>query len=208
MQQGTSSSSTTASRRLGASVRQRMWMLGALLAAGSAALVLSLSAWAGPDGGERGFFQHGHHHAHMMGGHHGGMPFGFWGGRHVERILDRIDATPAQREQIRQILEKAKAESRALHQEGRALHDQGLQLWAQPQIDAAAAEQLRRQMLAHHDKVSQNMLRYAIEVGTVLTPAQRAQLAEDIQKRRDRMKARHAAAQAGASAASQPAPRK
>ena len=202
------SSSMSSTRNWRELVQARMWLLGSLLVAGSAAFVFSLSAWAGPGGAEHGSRHSGGHHAmHMMGGYHGGFPLGLWGGRHAERVLDRIEATPAQREQIRQIVERAKTDLHAQHQEGRALHEQGLKLWAQPQIDTAAAERLRQQMLAHHDKASQKMLGYMIEIGNVLTPAQRAKLADDMQKRHARKMERRAAAQA-ASAASHPAPRK
>lgn len=171
--------------------RRRFWPLAGLLAAGSIALVWSLGAWAGG----------GHHHGHGMHGMHGatasspmggmagmgGMP---WGGRHLERMLDKVDATAAQREQIRKVADQAQADMAKLHEEGRTLHEQGLKLWAQPKIDATAAEKLRKQMLAHHDKCSKRMLQATIDVGNVLTPEQRAKVAEYMQKRHDKHRAR------------------
>ncbi|MFT3857467.1 MAG: Spy/CpxP family protein refolding chaperone [Aquabacterium sp.] len=182
-------------RAITAPVSRHSWALAGLLAAGSAALVLSLSAWAGPSEGGPGM--HGGDRPHMMAGMHGGddmgmgmmghggLPFG--SGRHLDRWLDQIDATPAQRDQIKPILEKSAADLKALHEEGRKLHEEGLKLWAQPKLDAAAAEKLRKQMLTHHDKCSKRMMQTMLDVGNVLTPEQRAKVAEHMQKRHERM---------------------
>lgn len=183
--------STTASAQ---NPTRRMWALAALLATGSAALVISLNAWAGGSGhgGHGGPGMDGMHMAAGMGmgGHHGKHGFAL-GGRHLERMLDKVDATPAQREQIRPLMAKAGADLKAMHEEARALHEQGLKLWAQPQIDAAAAERLRQQMLAQHDKVSKRMLQATLDVGQVLTPAQRAKMAERMQERMRKHQERH-----------------
>jgi Spy/CpxP family protein refolding chaperone len=85
---------------------RRKWALGGVIASGTVALAMSLGAWAG--GRHGGDFGDGMH----WGAHHGGasamMPFG---GRHLSRVLDRIDATPAQREQIKPLAEKAMADT-------------------------------------------------------------------------------------------------
>jgi len=169
--------SATRTTSMARPAQRRMWALGALLAAGSAAFILSVNAWAGGEHHARGV----HDGSHMV----AGMPGypGLLGGRHLERVLDRLEATPAQREQIKPIAEKAAADLKALHQEGRTLREQGRKLWAQPNIDAGAAETLRQQFMAHHDKVSKRMLQATIDVGRVLTPEQRAKLAERMQKR-------------------------
>lgn len=179
-------------RALSAPGTQRKWMLGSLLLAGSAAVIMSFSAWAG--GAGQGAMGACMHHMGGMGGMHGGMSMPF-AGPSMNRMLDRVDATPAQRAQIQPIVDKATKDLTALHDEGRALHEQGMKLWSQPKLDASAAEKVRKQMLRHHDKVSQRMLQAMLEVGNVLTPAQRAQLAERMQKRHERMMERRAASQ-------------
>lgn len=173
--------------------QKQRWAIGALIAATSASIVLSLSAWAGgdepPASGPPGM--------HMMGGPDG-MPFG---GRHLNHMLDEAGATSAQREQIKQIVDKAQVDLKALHEQGRALHEQGLKLWAQPNLDSAEAEQLRQQMLAQHDKSSKRMLQLMLDVGKVLTPEQRAKIADQMQKHHadmmQRMKAHLSASQPG-----------
>jgi len=137
---------------------------------------------------------------HMMGGPGGpdGMPFG---GRHMNHLLDEANATPAQRDQIKQLVDKAQADLKTLHEQGRALHEQGLKLWAQPTLDSGAAETLRQSMLAQHDKVSKRMMQLMLDVGKVLTPEQRAKIADQMRKHHadmmQRMKDRMAASQPG-----------
>ncbi|MDE2564320.1 MAG: Spy/CpxP family protein refolding chaperone [Burkholderiales bacterium] len=99
------------------------------------------------------------------------------------RALDRVDATPAQREQIRQILQAARKDLQPLREQGRSLREQGLALFTQPTIDAAAAEALRQQELTLHDQASRRMLQAMVDAGNVLTTAQRQRLAAQLQQR-------------------------
>lgn len=117
----------------------------------------------------------------MMGGHRGGM-MGM--GMLPERALDAVQASAEQRAQIRQITDAARVDLRNLRDQARPLHDQARQLFVQPSVDAAAAEALRQQMVAQHDQASKRMLQAMLDVSRVLTPEQRAKLAE--------MRAQHA----------------
>jgi protein CpxP len=165
--------------------RQR-WAMGALIAAASASVVISLSAWAGSEHREGGTPMHGMHGEHGdMGAGPGG--FGGFGGRHLQHLLDEAKATDAQRTQINAIADKAQADLKTLHEQGRSLHEQGLKLWAAPKLDAAAAEKLRQHMLAHHDQVSKRAMQAMLDVGAVLTPEQRATIGEQMQKRHEGM---------------------
>ena len=127
------------------------------------------------------------HHGAGMGGP-GAMMFGGSPehiGRGVDRMLDGLNATDAQRAQVKQIALAAATDLKAQHDAGRGLRDQGLQLFATPTVDARAAEALRRQMLDQHDQASKRVLQAMLDVSAVLTPEQRAKFAE-------RMKQRHA----------------
>jgi len=136
--------------------------------------------------------------AQGMGGmaHHGGGmggPMMFGGsperlGRGIDHMLDGLGATDAQRSQIKQIAMAAAADLKAQHEAGVSLRDKGMQLFAAPTVDAAAAESLRQQMLAQHDQASKRMLQAMLDISKVLTPEQRAKFGE-------RMKQRHAAMQ-------------
>jgi len=111
-------------------------------------------------------------------------------GRGMDRMLDGLGVTDAQRAQIKQITTSAAADIRAQHDAGRALHDKGMQLFAAPTVDAAAAESLRQQMLAQHDQSSKRMLQAMLDVSKVLTPEQRAKMAQRAQERRAIMRDR------------------
>lgn len=135
--------------------------------------------------------EHPHHHDRMMHGRgHGGPGMMPLEGRRLDRVLDQVKATDAQRTQIKALAQSAQADLKPLHEAGRSIHEQTLALFAQPQVDAAAAEKLRQQGLASHDAMSKRMLQFALDASKVLTPAQRAELVAKVQKHHDRMKSR------------------
>jgi Spy/CpxP family protein refolding chaperone len=121
-------------------------------------------------------------HMHDHGPRHGGP----MGGRHMDRMLERVNATAEQRTKIRAIFEAAGKDMRAQADTRRQLHEQGLALLAQPTIDANAVESLRQQMLAQHDQATRRWSKAMIDAANVLTPQQRAQLAEEMRKHAER----------------------
>ena len=121
-------------------------------------------------------------------GHHGEMGGAPFMGRMSERMLDSVNATPEQRAQIKQITEAAAADLKTQRESRRALHERAMDLFKQPTVDANAAEALRQQMLQQHDQASRRMMQAMLEVSRVLTPEQRAQLADRMAQRREMMK--------------------
>ena len=111
--------------------------------------------------------------------------------RMAERLLSRVKATPEQKAQIQKIMDKAHQDMQAQRGQHEALHKQALALMAAPQLDPAAAEKLRQSMLAEHDQRSKAMMNTLLEVGKVLTPEQRKQLADELQKQGERRGGRH-----------------
>ncbi|MGY4830392.1 Spy/CpxP family protein refolding chaperone [Sphaerotilaceae bacterium SBD11-9] len=150
--------------------------LGLLMAAvGSVAV----TAWAQPHGGPRG-------------GADFGGPGLFMGpsehvGRGVDRLLDGLNATDAQRSQIKQIAQAAAADLKAQHDAARGLHERGLELFTAPVVDARAVEALRQQRLAQHDQASKRVTQALLDIANVLTPEQRVKLSERIKQREQRM---------------------
>lgn len=132
--------------------------------------------------------EHGARHAahHPAGGP--GMPGGMM---LPERALDEVGATPEQKAKVRDIAKAARDDLQKQHEAGRDLHQKMMALMAAPTIDTAAAEALRQQQLARHDAVSKRMLQAMLDVQAVLTPDQRAKLAERMKTRMDRMEHRH-----------------
>lgn len=125
-------------------------------------------------------------HGRMHGGDGTGMEM-----RGFERMLDRVQATPEQRTQIRKIMESARADVRAGREAGRAERGKLAELLARPEIDAAAVEAARQQLVARHDAASKRMTQALVEAGRVLTPEQREKLAAQAQQRRDMMHRHH-----------------
>ena len=156
----------------------RMMMAGVVIALSGATALTAFAAGEGPE-------THGHH---MHGGH--AMGGGAFMGRLSDRMLDSVNATPEQRTQIRQITEAAIADLKAQRESGRALRQRSMELFKQPTVDANAAEVLRQEMMAQHDASSKRMLQAMLEVSRVLSPEQRAQLADTMVQRREAMQRR------------------
>ena len=108
-------------------------------------------------------------------------------GHMIDHMLDGLNATDAQRTQIKQIAQAAAADLKAQHEAGRALRDKAMQVFTAPTVDAAAAESLRQQMLTQHDQVSRRMLQAMLDVSRVLTPEQRAKIGERMKQRSEMM---------------------
>lgn len=166
------------------SPRQRV-ALGALIAATSASVVLSISAWAGSE--EPPASRQPHPRMEAGAPPFGGPMAGPFAGRHLQRLLDDAKASEAQKAQIKTISDKAQADLKTLFDEGKGLREQSLQLWAAPKLDPAAAEKVRQQMEAHHDKVSKRMLQAMLDIGNVLTPEQRATVAKQMARHHEDM---------------------
>jgi len=141
---------------------------------------ISLSAWAGPMGGMHG------------GRHGGGMGFGSPErmARGIDRMLDGLNASDAQRAQIKQIAGAAAADLKAQSAARRALRERGVQAFTGPNVDAGAAEQVRQQMLQQHDQSSRRMTQAMVDIARVLTPEQRARVGERMRDRAARMEER------------------
>ena len=158
---------------------------------------IGVSAWAQPASappppGMEGGMGHGMHGMHGgMGGP--GMMFGGSPehmGRMIDHMLDGLNASDAQRSQIKQIAAQAAADLKAQAAAGRGQRQRGMQIFTAPTVDAAAAEQLRQQMLQQHDQMSRRVTQAMVAVANVLTPEQRAKVGERMRDRQARMEER------------------
>lgn len=193
----------TITARQGVSTQRRVqWvMLGMLMTLLAA---LGMSAWAQTPPGMDGHpgMAHGgpggmeHHGGMEHGGHHGmGPGMMFRGspehiGRMIDHMLDGLHASDAQRGQIKQIAVQAAADLKAQAEAGRGLRQRGMQIFTAPNVDAAAAEQLRQQMLQQHDQMSRRVTQAMLDVARVLTPEQRAIIGQRMRDRQARMEDR------------------
>ena len=172
----------------------RLMAFTVLLAIGATA---AQTAGAQPHGMRGGEHRAGHDHGGHGMGHHMGHGMGMGSPRMMGRLLDTVNASAEQRAQIKQITEAAQADMKAQRDGGRQLREDGAALFAQPTVDARAAEALRQQMLARHDQASKRQLQMMLDISRVLTPEQRKTLADKLAQRRSMME-RHRAERSAA----------
>jgi Spy/CpxP family protein refolding chaperone len=141
-----------------------------------------------------------HAERHGSMGEHGGFGPGLFHGsperieRGVDRMLDGLKATDAQRTQVKQIAVATAADLRAQHDASRDLRERQMQVFSAPVVDANAVEQLRQQMLAQHEQMSRRVSQAMVDVSRVLTPEQRTAL---MQRVRDHAPRGHALGDGG-----------
>jgi Spy/CpxP family protein refolding chaperone len=99
-------------------------------------------------------------------------------GRMFDRGLDRVDATDAQRTTIDAVLDRAVPQIYAVREEGAALREDARDVLTADTVDAAAAEAIRKDALALVDEGSRLMVGAMVEVASVLTPDQRQELGD------------------------------
>ncbi|MDP3822565.1 MAG: Spy/CpxP family protein refolding chaperone [Burkholderiales bacterium] len=150
------------------------WMMVSVLFVAAAAIAVSAEAQERPHGKRGG---EGGHGMMMFGGSPERM------GRRIDHMLDGLNATDAQRTQVKQIANAAAADLRAQRETGKGLRERSLQIFTAPNIDAAAAESVRAQMQAQHDQASRRTLQAMLDIGKVLTPEQRAKIGERMKQR-------------------------
>jgi periplasmic protein CpxP/Spy len=127
---------------------------------------------------------------HWGGGHHGG-----WGHHRmhgpvsaedakqhaahmVERFSRRIDATPEQKQKLTAIAQGLATDMQPMHQRMQEVRKRGIQLLRQPTVDRAAVEAFRAEQIAAADAASKRLTQALTDAAEVLTPEQRAKIAD------------------------------
>lgn len=129
-------------------------------------------------------------------GHGMGGGFRHWGGHHghhgqidpaeakeharemVGHLAWAIDATAEQKAKLTTIAEAMATDLIPVHQKLEGAHARIAQMLRAPQIDRAALEALRAEHIALADDVSKRIAQGLADAADVLTPAQRAKLAD------------------------------
>lgn len=104
----------------------------------------------------------------------------------VKRMLSRVDATEEQRAKVSAIAEQAAADLRGLRDKQRALRTRGMELLGAPTVDRAAMEGLRAEQMKLADEASKRVSLAMADSAEVLTPEQRAKLAQGMKERQGR----------------------
>ncbi len=101
----------------------------------------------------------------------------------VKFRLARIDASEAQQKQIADIMVASMNDLRTLRQQYREAHKAALDILGQPKIDRAALEALRVKEMQLTDQISKRVTQSLADAAEVLTPEQRAKLAQSMAHR-------------------------
>ena len=104
-------------------------------------------------------------------------------GRRIEKILDHVNATPAQRAQIRAAWDGLRPQIKGLRQQHHAVRKQMLAALTAPTINTSEVERLRQQATGLHDKMSALVTQGMVATAQALTPEQRKQAQEEMAKR-------------------------
>jgi Spy/CpxP family protein refolding chaperone len=151
-----------------------------------AGLLAAVAAIAGAMGG-MGW------HAHAHGGH--GFRDGMSGGpqsaaqmderieRMLKRVFTRINATPEQQQKLEPIAKQAARDLQPLRAQMQTARKQALEVMSAETVDRAAIERLRTQQLQAADALSRRVTQALADAAEILTPAQRKELAEHMQRR-------------------------
>jgi protein CpxP len=102
--------------------------------------------------------------------------------RRLGRILDKVNATPAQRSQIQAIWQGLRPQLRATHQQHEAIRQQIVTALSGPTIDPSAVEKLRQQGMTLADKTSSLFTQGMVQTAQVLTPDQRKLAAQEFEQ--------------------------
>lgn len=96
-----------------------------------------------------------------------------WG---VNRMLDRLDATPEQKEKVTAIVTKALADLEPIRNGRTAFRDDAAKLLKAEKVDRTELEKLRSKQLAQADTASKRITQAVADAADVLSPKQRAEL--------------------------------
>lgn len=99
-------------------------------------------------------------------------------GRFVDHFARRIDATEEQKQKLTAIATALATDILPLHQKMHEARKRGIELLRQPTIDGAAVEAFRAEQMASADAASKRLAQALTEAAQVLTPEQRAKIAQ------------------------------
>ena len=96
----------------------------------------------------------------------------------ITKELDKVGATASQKLQIKAIVDAGLAKHQALAAEHEQMHRQLLSAVSGETVDRAAIEAMRVSAVSKLDQGSKDLAQALGDIAEVLTPAQRAQLAQ------------------------------
>lgn len=107
----------------------------------------------------------------------GGMQGGGFSPKMIERIADKVNATDEQKKKLNEIASKLNQDQATRRTAMQSMRQKTIELLSANPIDTAAIEQVRASQIQFMDEQSKQMSQAMVEAAQVLTPEQRAQLA-------------------------------
>ncbi len=101
----------------------------------------------------------------------------------ISRLIKAVDGTPEQKDRLVKLAQAAMADMLPLRAQRMAGRKKGMDLLAASSIDRNALERLRQEQSSLADSMSKRMVQQMADSAEVLTPAQRAKLAERMHQR-------------------------
>jgi periplasmic protein CpxP/Spy len=137
------------------------------------------------------------HNAQAQGGMFGGGHHGRGGARSAEdmakhmderisRLIEKVGGTPEQKDRLVKLAQTAAADMKPLREQHMAARKKGMELLSGQSIDRAALERLRQEQMTSADAMSKRMVQHMADAAEVLTPAQRTQVAQQMNERMER----------------------
>ncbi|MFC1546062.1 Spy/CpxP family protein refolding chaperone [Pseudomonadota bacterium] len=106
-------------------------------------------------------------------------------------MLDDVDASDAQKEQVKSIIQTHKPALKSLRQAGKDTRKEIHTLLSAATVDRAALETLRAKKVASMDEASREMTTMLADIAEVLTPEQRQQVADKMSERFENRRGHH-----------------
>jgi Spy/CpxP family protein refolding chaperone len=104
--------------------------------------------------------------------------------RMVRHLAIEVDATAEQQEKLRTIVKSAVGDLIPMREKVRNARERVRSLLTQPTIDRTAIEAFRAEQIALADQASKRLAQALADAAEVLTPEQRQQVSEHMQRRR------------------------
>jgi Spy/CpxP family protein refolding chaperone len=102
----------------------------------------------------------------------------------VRHLAIEVDATAEQQEKLRGIVKSAVGDLIPMREKVRNARERVRSLLTQPTIDRTAIEAFRAEQIALADQASKRLAQALADAAEVLTPEQRQQVSEHMQRRR------------------------
>lgn len=102
--------------------------------------------------------------------------------RMIERFAAKVDASAEQKQKLAAIAKGAAKDLAPLREQARSARKQAIELLAAASVDRAAIERLRAEQMQLAEAGSKRLTQALADTAEVLTPEQRKQLAERIQR--------------------------